>query len=66
MSAGTKVAHPPFHRSKSEKIAGDVIDAARRHRPKLKRSLSANVRLSIEEKRKQVCIYLHVYQYHNA
>lgn len=55
MSAGTKVAHPPFQRSQSEKV-GDMVDGARRHRPKLKRSLSANVRLSIEEKRKQVGI----------
>lgn len=53
MSAGTKVAHPPFQRSQSEKV-GDMVDGARRHRPKLKRSLSANVRLSIEEKRKQI------------
>lgn len=60
MSAGMKVARPPpLNRSHSEKV-GDMVDAARRHRPKLKRSLSANVRLSIEEKRKQVGVIWNV------
>lgn len=53
MSGSTKV-HAPIQRTNSENV--DMVDAARRRRPKLKRSLSANVRLSIEEKRKQVCI----------
>jgi len=51
MSAGVKVANPPLSRAFSEDAGREV---GQRPRPKLKRSLSANVRLSLEEKKKKV------------
>jgi len=54
MSGGVKVARHPLNRAFSENIDDYKGDSPRKVRPKLKRSLSANVRLSIEEKRKKV------------
>lgn len=54
MSAGVKVHRPPLNRAYSENIDDYKGDSPRKARPKLKRSLSANVRLSIEEKRRKV------------
>lgn len=54
MSAGVKVQRPPLNRAYSENIEDYSADSTRKVRPKLKRSLSANVRLGIEEKRKKV------------
>lgn len=55
MSSGVKAQRHPLNRAFSENIDDyKAADSPRKNRPKLKRSLSANVRLSIEEKRKKV------------